>query len=157
MADPRSRRARILLNLQRQLETITTANSYATNVYKVTLDVRNWHETPEAETPTIYIVDENTTHIYHAGRTLEKEWSVALFGVMRGKTQYQMEELIADIEECLFKNITLSFDGVQPGPVSHMRITDVTTDNQLFSQIENTQLFKITLNIKFVGCVENPR
>lgn len=157
MADPRSRRARIMLNLQRQLQTILKTNGYATDVCTVSFNVKNWHQISEAETPVIYLVDEQTIHEYHPTKTLGKIWTYGLFGYMRGKTQIEMEELIADIEECLFKNITLSFDGIVPGPVSHMRIRNVTTDNQMFSEIEGSQLFKITLDILFMGCVDNPR
>lgn len=157
MPEPRSRRAKILVNLQRQLETITVANGYATTLHTVTTRVRNWHETPEAETPCLYIIDENTRYIYHAGKTLEHEWTIGLFGVMKNRSQVEMEELIADIEECLFKNGTLSFDGIRPGPISHLRITNVISDSQLFSELEGSQLFKVEVSFKYVGCADNPR
>lgn len=157
MSIPRSRRARILINLQRQLETITKANGYTHSIHKVTTNVKNWNDTPEAETPVLYIIDEHTRYIYHAGKTLEHEWNIGLFGVMKNQTQVEMEELIADIEECLMKNVTLQFDEVYPGPISHLRIQDVVTDNQLFSEIEGSQLFKVLITFKYVGCVDNPR
>lgn len=168
MSEPRSRRAKILKNFQRQLEKIKKADGYAHSVYKVTTNVKSWRDTPEAETPTLYIIDENTRYLYNAGKTLEHEWTIGLFGVMKNKTQLEMEEFIADIEECLFKNVTLYFEDQDltwngglgartPGPISHLRINDIVTDNQLFSEIEGSQLFKISIIFKYVGCVDNPR
>ncbi len=157
MSAPRSRRAKILINFQKQLETITTGNGYANTVSKVTTSVKNWNDTPEAETPVLYLIDEHTKYSYNAGKTLEHEWTMGIYGVMKNRDQIQMEELIADIEECLFKNVTLSFDGIVPGPISHLRITDITSDNQFFSEIENSQLFKVTIVFRYVGCVDNPR
>lgn len=157
MAEPRSRRARILKNLQRQLETITIANGYSADVYKVTTNVKSWHDTPAAETPVIYILDEETGPIYHAGKLLEWEWQVALFTVMRDKTQLEMEEHVSDIMECLNKNMTLSFDGIRPGPSVSILVHKILTDNQLFSEIEGSQLFKIVLLIKYTACLDSIR
>lgn len=152
-----SRRARILESLVRQLKTISTANGYAVSPRDVKTDVRGWAETPEAETPIIYVIDEDTVYNYRAGKTTEREWTISLYGVMKNSSQYVMEELISDIETCLFKNVTLSFDGQIPGPVSHMRITNIITDSQMFSQIEGSYLFKISLQILYVACVDNVR
>lgn len=152
---PRSRRGKILLNLQKQLETITTGNGYTNNIYKVTTDTRNWSDTPEPETPVIYIVDESTGYTYHAGKTTEREWNIALYGVMKNKSQIEMEEFIADVEECLMKNVTLAFDGV--GVVSHSRITDIVTDGQFFSEIEGTQLFRVGVVLRYIACVDDIR
>lgn len=152
----RSRRARILVNLQRQLDTILKTNGYATDVFKVTTHVQSWSATPAAECPVIYIVDEKTRYVYGPTKTIEKEWDIGLFGVMKDRTQLEMEELVADIEECLFKNVTLAFDG-ERGVVSHMRITDIQTDAQLFSEIEGSQLFKMSIVLRYTGCVDNPR
>lgn len=168
MEIPRSRRARILKNFKRQLETITKANGYAHSVRQVTTNVKSWRDTPEAETPILYIVDEYTRYVYSASKTLEKEWYVAIFGVMKNRSQIEMEELIADLEECLFKNVTLYFvdqdptwnDGAgsrTPGPISHLRITEITTDGQLFSEVEGSQLFKMQVVFRYTGCADNPR
>ena len=153
---PRSRRGKILVNLQRQLETISIANGYASDVYKVTTDVKSWQATPETETPVIYIIDENTDYNYHAGKTTEREWTIGIYGVMKNKEQTDMEELIADVEECLFNNVTLSFDSIK-GPISHLRILNITTDNQFFSEIEGSQLFKMTIVFRYIACVDNIR
>lgn len=153
---PKSRRGKILVNLQRQLETITQDNGYTQNVVTVTTNVKNWADTPEAQTPIIYIVDEATQYQYHAGTTTERTWTVALYGVMKNKEQTDLEEFIADVEECLTKNITLTFDELKP-VVSHIRIREIVTDNQLFSEIEGSQLFKVTLDIKYIACITDIR
>lgn len=152
-----SRRARILENFIRQLQTITTANGYAVNVAKVSTDVRGWAETPEAECPILYVIDETTNYLYGPGKTTQREWILSVYGVIKNKDQFFMEELIADIETCLFKNVTLSFDGEIPGPVSHMRIQNIVSDSQMFSQIEGSQLFKMTVQLLYVACVDNVR
>lgn len=153
---PRSRRGKILVNLQKQLETITQANGYSQNVVKVTTAIKNWADTAEAETPIIYIVDESTLYQYRAGTTTERTWTVALYGVMKNKEQTDLEEFIADVEECLTKNVTLTFDELKP-VVSHIRIREIVTDNQLFSEIEGSQLFKVTLDIIYIACITDIR
>jgi hypothetical protein len=157
MSEPRSRRARILKNLQRQLETITVANGYTIDVVKVTTDVKNWNDTSAAETPVLYLIDEHSTPTYAASRHVEWEWKVGVFGVMKDKSQLQMEELISDIMDCLFANATLSFDGIVPGPLAQVRIGDITTDNQLFSEIDGSQLFKVLLSLKYTACANISR
>lgn len=153
---PRSRRGKILVNLQRQLETITVENGYTNTVCKVTTVLKNWSDTPEEFTPIIYIVDEATNYVYHAGKTTEREWDVALYGVMKNKEQTDLEEFISDVEDCIFKNVTLAFE--DSGPViSHIRITQIFTDNQLFSEIEGSQLFKVMLKIRYIACVDRIR
>ncbi len=156
MAAPQSRRAKILKNLQAQLETITVEHGYTRDVYKVTMDVKGWRDTPEAETPTLYIVDDSTHYQYHAGRTTERTWTVSIFGVMRNCTQLELEEFISDVEVCLQANVTLYM--AESGKViDHHRITGIVTDNQLFSEIDGTQLFKVTLDLIYTACVDNPR
>ncbi len=153
---PKSRRAKILMNLQRQLETITIANGYTRDVYRVTTAVKDWRSTPEAETPILYLVDSNTDYQYHAGKLTERTWSIDLYGVMRNQTQLDMEEFISDIEDCLQVNQRLAFPDT--GAVcAHHRIMNITTDNQLFSEIEGSQLFKISVNIIYTACVTNIR
>lgn len=148
-----SRRGRILENLIAQLQTITTANGYSQNVAEVTMDVRTWGEKPAAECPVIYIVDESTTLNYKPTKTLEMEWQVALFAYMRDQSQIQMEEFVSDIVQCIFKNVTLA-DTLGNKSVSHVRVRNIVTDNQLFSQIEGSQLFKITLDLLYMTCVD---
>jgi hypothetical protein len=151
-----SKRARILAALMKQLETISTTNGYATNVAKVTTNVHNWYETPEAETPVLYVVDESMNYQYFPSRLSEREWVVAVYGVMKNRSQFEMEELIADVETCLTKNQTLSFDG-ERGLVNHHRIQNIVTDNQLFSEIEGSQLFKVSVQILYTVCLDDVR
>lgn len=153
---PLSRRGKILKNLQRQLETITIANGYSRAVTTVTTNVKNWRDTPEAETPIIYIIDDNTDYQYHAGRLTERKWTISLFGVMKNQTQLDMEEFIADIETCMMRNSTLNFDGAGP-IVGYTKITNIVSDSQLFSEIEGSQLFKVTLEILYTACADNVR
>lgn len=153
---PLSRRGKILVNLQRQLRTILTANGYSRNVVKVTTNVKAWRDTPAPETPILYVIDENTDYRYHAGKLSERTWTVSIFGVMKGKTQEDMEELIADIETCIMRNSTLNFDNSGP-IVGYVKVINVVTDNQLFSEIEGSQLFKVTCEIVYTACVDNVR
>lgn len=157
MAEPRSRRGRILKNLKRQLETITVANGYVNNVQKVTFNARNWAEYPVAETPILFIVDDTTQYAYHAGKLTERTWDLGIYGFMRDKTQEEMEEFISDIEECLVKNITLTFDNIYPGPVAHMRIKNIITDGQMFAELEGSQLFKMTISVIYTACIDSIR
>lgn len=153
---PSSRRAQILSNLQKQLRTITVANGYTHEVNLVSTDVRGWMEKPVAETPIIYVIDENTDYNYHAGKLTERTWTMGLYGFLRDQTQEDMEEFIADIEDCLMANVTLAFDDT--GRVcSQIRVRNITTDNQLFSVIESSQLFKITIDILYTACVDSIR
>lgn len=145
------------MNLQKQLETISVANGYAQDVIKVTTNVKNWNDTAAAETPILYLIDEDTTPIYNAGKHVEWEWRIGVFGVMKGYDQLTMEELISDVQDCAFRNQTLSFDGERPGPCAQIRIGSIITDNQLFSEIEGSQLFKVMLTIKYTACADNPR
>lgn len=160
---PLSRRAKILMNLQSQLQTITTANGYSRDVQTVTTNVKPWSATPEAETPVIYIIDEKTEYRYHAGKLTDRSWIVGLFLVMKNKTQLDLEEMIADIETCLFKNSRLAFPATitlnnPSGAVaSHMRVLEIITDNQLFSEIEGAQLAKLSIEIIYTACVDSVR
>jgi len=130
---PGSRRAKILTNLQRQLETITTTNGYSTAVNRVTTNLKNWHDTPAPETPVIYLIDNIAEPKYNPGKLIEWEWSVSLFVVMKDKSQIEMEDLVSDIMDCLYKNVTLAFDGERT--ISQIRIEKIVTDGQFFSEI----------------------
>jgi hypothetical protein len=153
MPAPRSRRGQILLNLQAQLAKISVANGYTIDVKNVTQDLKNWTDTPEAETPVIYIIDNSTVPKYHPGKLLDWEWSVSLFAVMKNRSQAQMEELISDIMECLYKNVTLADDS-GARTISHMRIENIVTDGQFFSQHEGSQLFRIDLQLIYTSCID---
>lgn len=148
---PMSRRGRILKNLIRQLQTIRKDNGYATNVHNVTTEIRNWNDTPAAETPVIYVVDMDSNPQYHASRLTEWDWRIHLSGYMRDYSQIEMEELVSDIQDCLFKNGTLSFDGETPGPCAQIRIGTVATDGQLFREIDGSQLFTVQIVVKYTA------
>lgn len=148
---PRSRRGRILNNLISQLKTITKANGYATSVCNVTTEIRNWDQTPSVETPVIYIIDMGSRPQYHAGRLTEWTWTVHLTGLMKDATQIQMEELVSDIQDCLFANGTLSVAGEVPGPAAQIRVQQVVTDGQLMRELDGSQLFTITIEIKYTA------
>lgn len=157
MPEPLSHRGKILKNLIRQLETIKVANGYSHDITTVTASVRGWSEYVEAQCPALFVIDESTNYEYHATKTMECSWDVSIFGVIRGKDQLFMEEVIADCEDAIARNVTLSFDGVQPGPVSHIRIKNITSDGALFDIVENSQLFRILLTIKYKRCFDQPR
>ncbi len=159
MAARSSRRANILAGLQRTLQSITTTNGYSRNVREVTFAVRSWQSLPEAETPVIFIIDDATDYKYYPGRLTERSWTIQLFGVMKGADQLQMEEFIADIEMALVNNERLKHADLNNGAqvCNHIRIMDVVTDNQLFAQFENSQLFKITCQINYTCSVDSIR
>lgn len=161
VAPTMSRRSRILTNLQRQLQSITCENGYSTTVQDVTLDVQNWDQSTEAQCPIIYIVDENAPYKYNPGKLLQIDWIVNLYGVMKGKTQFEMEEFISDIEVCISKNLSLAFpDSVLPGDpnyplglaVGYTEIQNIITDGQFFSKVDGSQLFKVTLKLTYTKC-----
>ncbi len=153
MAAPTSRRARILTNLIAQLQTITAAGGYSRDVTKVTMHLRNWEDTPAAETPVIYVIDNATAPKYNPGKLLEWEWSVSLFVVMKNSTQMEMEYFISDVMECLGKNTTLA-DTSGLKSVSQTHIANITTDGQFFSEIDGTQLFRLDLQLIYNACVD---
>ncbi len=146
---PNSRRAKIINNLIRQLQTITIANDYSHDVREVSSDVRTWDTFTDQDTPTIFVVDEDTAIDGHPGKLVTIAWKVALFCIMRDESQMDMEEFISDIISCISKNTTLSFPDT--GKVlSQIRVTNITSDNQFFSKIDNSQLFRVTLSLVYV-------
>lgn len=155
---PLSRRGKILQNLLKQLNTIKLDNGYSRNIYEATTNVKTWSQVPEANTPTVYVVDADDTRTYHAGKLTEVSWNVDLYGVMKNAEQVDMEEFISDIEVCLTKNVTLGFpetatpDNLAGRTIAQIRIKDIITDNQLFSEIESSQLFKITITLIYTKC-----
>ena len=118
------------MNLERQLKTITKTNNYSHDVYDVTTNVRDWRSAPEAETPLVFLVDESTNYIYHAGKLTERIWTIGIYVVMRNSTQGDLEEFLTDIEQCLQENQTLYFSDT--GSVcSHHRIMNIVTGKQI--------------------------
>ena len=152
MAVATSRRANILNNLVRQLETIKIANGYATDVVEVSQNTKNWEQKLEHECPLIYVVDVRTLPKYNAGKLLEWEWTIALIGFMRNRDQTAMEEFISDIMTCLQANQTLAFADTDR-TISHHRIIEINTDGQFFNEIEGSQLFRMDVTLIYTGCV----
>lgn len=151
---PNSQRAKILNNLQRQLLTITQANGYSRNIYDATMFVKTWAQVAEAETPVIYIVDEDTAYKYGEGRFITVTWNIALYIVMKGATTLDLEEFISDVDTCLVANAPLGFSDTGP-VISYIRIKNIITDNQLFAEIEQSQLAKITVALTYTKCYGN--
>lgn len=147
----RSRRGRILKNLIRQLQTISVANGYATDIVNVTTEIRNWDQTEEAQTPVLYIIDMGSTPQYNASRLTEWTWRLNLTGLLKNASQQAMENMCADIMDCLFANGTLSFDGEIPGPSAQVRISNVVTDGQFMRELDGSQLFTISINVLFTA------
>lgn len=145
----RSRRGNILRALQRQLESITTGNGYTHTLKTVTTAVKSWSSLTEPECPIVFIIDDETNYKYNPGTLGERSWTIQLMGVMKNETQIDMEELIADIEECLVSNERLRFADDAGQVCNHIRIKNIVTDNQLFSEIEGSQLFKVTLEVNY--------
>lgn len=149
-----SRRGRIWDNLIRQLQTITHANGYDSEPAKVTTATPNWNDLRADETPLLVVIDNSQQFNYHAGRLNERVWSLDIFGIMRGQTQDDMEVLLADIEDCLMANVTLTFDNVQPPVCSHIRIRNIVTDRQMFYADEQSQLFKVTIDVIWTNSIQ---
>jgi hypothetical protein len=148
---PNSRRGRILKNLLRQLSTIAKADGYNTDLAKATTQIKNWDQTTSAECPVIFVIDMDSTPTYHSSKLTEWDWQINLTGLMKDRSQLEMEDLVADVQDCLFKNITLSFDGEIPGPCSQIRIGRVATDGQLMHEIDGSQLFTIQIHVKYTA------
>lgn len=135
-------------NLVRQLNTIKIAGGYSRDIVEATTNVKTWTQIPEANTPVIMVVDENSPHTYHAGTYVEITWNIALYGVMKNQSQLDMEEFITDIETCLAANAPLAFTDTG-AVVSYIRVRDIITDNQLFAEIEGSQLFKVMIALTY--------
>lgn len=151
MSIPNSRRGKILNNLVRQLQTITTGNGYHRTVVEVTTTVTDWRSRPEVTTPVLFVCDSTTNYKYHAGKLTERIWTIDIYGVMH-VDQLEMESTVADIEQCLMANQRLAF--TDTGAVaSYVRIMNIVSDGQLFSEISNLQLFKVTVDVNYVQCV----
>lgn len=148
-----SKRARLMKALLLLLPTITTSRGYTTNVETVSFNVKAWRDLPADQTPSIYIIDDQTKLIKHAGCIREYTWTVRLFGCVKDKDIMMFEEFIADIEECIYDNNTLF------GQVNKVEVEEVTTDNQLFSEINDNgaHLFEMVLGVEYTRKARDPR
>lgn len=149
----RSKRVRILQGLKLLLNTITKDRGYTHTVEEAGFDVKTWRDKTAEQTPVIYIVDDTAQLIKHAGCIREYTWTIRLFGVLKGKDLIDFEEFIADVEECIYDNNTLF------GQVNKMECNQVTTDNQLFSELNDSgaHLYEIELGVEYTRNARSSR
>jgi len=148
----KSRRMRILDSLRQILNTITEANGYCHDIYEASFDVNGWQDRLEGDTPVIFIVDEKVNRIERmAGRQRQYYWKVLLFGVVKGMDIYEFEQHVADVQECIENN------GYLCGAASQTEVDSIRTDNQLFSNKEDTHLYEIELEIRYIQCHSETR
>ena len=134
----KSRRLRILKALQCVLDTITENNGYCHDICEASFDVNAWRDRLEGDTPVIFIVDDKVNNIQRmAGRQRQYRWKVILFGVVKGFDMDEFEQHIADVQECLEDN------GALGGIASQIEVDAIRTDNQLFSEKEDTHLYEM--------------
>jgi hypothetical protein len=153
LASLKSKRARIMVALKSLLATITKDRNYTQNVMSVGFDVKGWRDKTEEQTPAVYIIDSNYRITKHAGCIREYEWTIPVFGVVKGIDIVAFEEFLADLEEAIYDNNTLF------GQVNKMEIDQTLTDNQLFSELNDSgaHLFELTLNVEFTRRARDPR
>lgn len=152
VAGLKSRRMKILESLRQVLNTITVANGYCHDICEASFDVNGWQDRLEGDTPVIFVVDDKVNRIERmAGRQRQYYWRVLLFGVVKGFDIYEFEQHIADVQQCIEDNTTICCS------VSQTEIDSITTDNQLFSIKEDTHLYEITLEIRYIQCHGDPR
>jgi len=129
--------------LKKILETITKANGYSANIDEVSFDVKSWRDRTSERTPVIYIVDSDTQVTRHAGKTRLYTWRVLLFGMVKEEEIDTFEEFLADIQECVELN------GWLGGIVAKSEVNNIITDNQLFSETEQTHLFEMQIQLEY--------
>lgn len=151
--DPyRSRRLKIFEGIRLLLGQVKKRNGYTQTVQEASFDVNAWRDSLEGDTPKIYVVDDGTPVIERkAGRQREYVQKVNLFGVTKGLTFKTFEEHIADIEE-MIENY-----GHICGVANRSEVANVITDNQLFSEKEDTRLYEMTVEVFFIRCHGDPR
>jgi hypothetical protein len=152
VAGLKSRRMKILESLRQVLETITEKNGYCHDIDEASFNVNAWRDRLEGDTPVIYIVDDKANNIQRmAGKQRQISWKVILFGIVKGFDIFEFEQHIADVQECLEDN------GFLCGEVSQIEVDAIRTDNQLFSEKEDTHLYEMDLDIRYIQCHGNTR
>lgn len=148
-----SKRAKIMQGLKLLLPTITKTNGYTSTVEEVSFDVKGWRDKSAEQTPVIYIIDSLTKIVRHAGTVREYDWQIPVFGCYKAVDIITFEEFISDIEQCIYDNNTLF------GQVNKMEVDQVLTDNQLFSELNEsgTHLFEISLLVQFTRHARDSR
>ena len=147
----KSRRGRILCMLAKVLNTISENRGYCLDVCDVSFDVHSWNSVLESETPKIFIVDDTADVERKAGRTRFYTWKVLVFGVVKEKEMEEFEEHLADVQECI------EINGHLGGVVNKTEVNSIRTDNQLFSEKENTHLYEMEVQLEYVQCFADPR
>ena len=138
-----SKRARIMEALRLILTTIHTKRGYSQTVCEVTYDVKGWDSKSEEQTPVLYIIDDTTSIVRHAGCIREYTQNIRVYGVYRQGDILKFEEFIADVEQCIYDNNTLLSE------VNKTEINQITTDNQLFSVQNDTHLFEMVVSVEY--------
>jgi hypothetical protein len=145
------KRTRVFVGLIELLKTISKTGGYETNVDEVLDDVESWEERAKERSPVIYVVDDDTRLVRHAGCVREYTWLFKLYVVVRDDDTETMENLIGDIEECIDDNNTLL------GQVNKMEIPRILTDGQLFKRRAHVQLTEMTVEILYTRGARSPR
>lgn len=147
----KSKRARLFKAMLKLLETITKDRGYTQTVMEVSEKVALWRDKAKEHTPVIFLIDDETQIVPHAGKVREYLWNMTVFGVVREMDEVAFEEFIADIEECIDDNNTLF------GQINKMEVTNILTDNQLFSGQDGTRLFSLDVRLEYTRGARQPR
>ncbi len=151
LATINSKRARVLEAVRMLTETITTERGYTQSVKEVSYNVKGWRDKTTPQTPVIYIVDDRTQITKHAGLVREYAWTLRLFGVCRELTLPDFERFLSDVEQCIYDNNCLF------GECNKMEVDEITTDNQLFSGLDGTHLFEVSVTVEYTRSARNGR
>lgn len=147
-----SRRMKILEAVKGILNQITKTNGFCHDIDEASFDVNAWRDRLEGDTPAVFVVDDGTPSIVRmAGRQRQYKWKVLLFGVVKGMDIYEFEAHVADVQECVELN------GYLGGLASKIEVNNILTDNQLFSEKEDTHLYELELQIEYIQCHGDPR
>lgn len=148
--DISSRRARIMESLRLILDTLKISNGYTQDVCEVSYNVKGWKDKAEAETPVIYIIDDTTHIVRHAGCIREYVWTIRLYGLFRQGGIIDLEQWLSNVEQCILDNTSMA------GQVNKTEVVQIVTDNQLFSVQNETHLFEMVLNMEYTRKYDDP-
>ena len=146
-----SKRAQIMESLRLTLETIKKKRGYDNDLCEASYDVKGWDAKSEDQTPLLYLIDDTTSVVRHAGCIREYTWNIRLYGVYRQGDMLAFEEFISDVEQCIYDNNTLN------SLVNKCEVISITTDNQLFSAQTDTHLCEIVCAIEYTRKARNAR
>ncbi|MDZ4810753.1 MAG: hypothetical protein SGI96_21160 [Bacteroidota bacterium] len=146
-----SKRMRILEAMRLLLREVKVENGYKTEIMEVSYDVKMWRDKSIGQTPVVYIIDDTSNLVTHAGHIREYVWNIRLFGVIREKTIVEFEEFISDMETAIYDNNTLF------GQCNLVRVREISTDNQLFSELDGTHLFEMNAEVLYTRKFDRPK